>query len=266
MLSKLLKSADLRQLTSFVSPAFFDVMPMGKIWSRGRGLMTSRSSRTYRDALDQRARELARLPLAVRLAGDAPAPTPDLLGAGVDANAARVVTLYFEQLFSDTPTLLDLRASSCRMEGTTLGWDPSPWVCAWDPTFLRHLRELYVGFYGGDDPMFRRSLEALHIDVAEDLFRKHFGAEQTGLDFKMRDFVDTFHQVFLRCRDAKVELHADFLPLGVYLATLYEHLDGLSVRIDVRAAFERVQQAQQGHVGNGASPARSEHAREVPRD
>jgi hypothetical protein len=237
MLSKLLKSADFRQLTSFVSPAFFDVMPVRKIWSRGRSLMTSRGSSTYREAVARRTDELAKLPLAVGL-GRA-LPLPDALGSGIDANAARLVSLYFEQLFSDTPTLLDLRAASCKMAGATLTWDPAPWVCSWDATFISHLRQLYRGFYMDDDATFRRSLAALRIDVAEDLFRKHFGAEQRGLDFKMRDFVDTFHQVFVRCRDSKIELHEDFLPLGVYLATLYEHLDGLSVRIDVRAAFER---------------------------
>jgi hypothetical protein len=245
MLSKLLKSADLRQLTSFVSPAFFDVMPVRQIWSRGRSVMTSRSGETYRAALSQRADELALLPLSIQLA-DRP-PSDDGLGSGVDANAARLVTLYFAQIFSDSPTLLDLRRTSFREREAALTWDPAPWVCSWDPTFLLHLRQLYRGFYAGDDATFRRSLTALRIDVAEDLFRKHFGAEQAGLDFKVKDFVETFHQVFVRCRDRKIELHADFLPLGVYLATLYEHLDGLSVRIDVRAAFERVR-AQSSRV------------------
>jgi len=249
MLQKLLKSADLRQLTSFVSPAFFDVMPMGKIWSRGRALMTSRGSKTYRDAVEQRVAELARVPLAVRLGGGAFAPARDNLGAGVEANATRVVTLYFHQLFSDSPTLLDLRGGSCRMEGTTLGWDPAPWVCVWDPAFLNDLRMLYRGFYSGDDALFKRALVDLHIDHSEDLFREHFGAEQSGQSFKMRDFVDTFHQVFVRCKERKIALHPDFLALGVYLATMYEQLDGLEVRIDVRACFERVQQGQASSNG-----------------
>jgi hypothetical protein len=240
MLQKLLKSADLRQLTSFVSPAFFDVMPAGQIWSRGRGLITSRSRPTYTQAVQQRAAELAQLPLAVRLPGDVTQPVRDDLGGGVEANATRLVVLYFEQIFSDAPTLLDLRGSSCRTDGTTLGWDPAPWVCSWDKDFQAHLRELYLGFYGHDDAMFRRALTALKIEIAEDLFRQHFSAEQSGVDFAMRDFVDTFHQVFVRCKERKIRLHADFLPLGVYLATLYEHLDGIGVKVDVRSCYERV--------------------------
>jgi hypothetical protein len=254
MLQKLLKSADLRQLTGFVSPAFFDVMPMGKIWSRGRALMTSRGGSTYREAVAQRAAELARVPLSVRLPGAAFPPARDALGAGVESNATRVITLYFHQLFSDTPTLLDLRGSSCRMEGTTLAWEPAPWVCVWDRQFLSNLRDLYRGFYTGDDAMFKRALVELRIDLAEDLFREHFGAEQTGQSFHMKDFVDTFHQVFMRCKERKIELHADFLALGVYLATMYEQLDGLEVKIDVRACYERVQQAQASLNGHNATP------------
>lgn len=239
MLQKLLKSADLRQLTSFVSPAFFDVMPASQIWRRGRGLITSRTRPQYLDAVRQRAQELSRVPLAVRLGSDV-SPARDELASGIEGNAARLVTLYFQQLFSDSPTLLDLRAASCRTDGTTLGWDPAAWVCVWDPEFLQSLRQLYTGFYAHDDVTFRRALKDLHIDIAEDLFRKHFGAEQDGHAFAMREFVDTFHQVFVRCRDSKVRLHADFLPLGVYLATLYEHLDGIGVKVDVGACFERV--------------------------
>ncbi|MEY4509113.1 MAG: hypothetical protein RLZZ450_1235 [Pseudomonadota bacterium] len=203
--------------------------------------MTSRGNSLYREAVGERASELAKLPLAVKLVGGAFPPARDELGAGVQANATRLVTLYFQQLFSDKPTLLDLRASSCQMEGGFIGWDPAPWVCVWDAAFLRNLRELYQGFYAGDDATFTRSLVALHIDHSEDLFRKYFGAEQTGQSFKMKDFVDTFHQVFVRCKERKVELHPDFLALGVYLATMYDHLDGLDVRIDVRGCFERVQ-------------------------
>jgi hypothetical protein len=258
MFQKLLRSADFRQLTSFVSPAFFDVMPMGKIWSRGRALMTSRGSSSYRDALVRRARELAKLPLAIKLADAELVTVDDQLGSGLTADATRLVTLYFQQLFSDAPTLLDLRAASCRMQGSALRWDPAPWVCSWDAAFLRELRLLYRGFYAGDDDIFKSSLRALRIDGSEDLFRKHFGAEQSGQSFKMKDFVDTFHQVFVRCKDSKVELHPDFLALGVYLATMYDHLDGLDVRIDVRACFERVHAAQRETLATPASRAVSE--------
>jgi hypothetical protein len=248
MLYKLLKSTELRELTSFVSPAFFDVLPSRKIWTRGRSLITTRGSDSYRDAVQRRALELPQVPLSVRIVGNELPAAPDSLGAGENENATRLVTLYFHQLFSSTPTLLDLRSSSCGGEGAALTWKPAAWVCSWDESFLANLRTLYAGFYDGDDALFRHSLKSLRIDTSEDLFRRHFGGEQQGQAFKMRDFIDTFHEVFLRCRDAKVELHPDFLALAVYLATLYEHLDGRDVRIDVRACYQRARGQTQRHV------------------
>ena len=253
MLQKLLTSTDLRQLTSFVSPAFFDVMPARKLWSRGRALITTRARPLYQDAVKQRATELARVPLSVRLPSAPTAAVRDPLGADLTGNATRLVTLYFHQLFSDTPTLLDLRKASCRADDTTLVWDPAPWVCSWEPGFLHSLRALYRGFYADDDAVFRRALKELHIDRSEDLFREHFGAEQAGQSFAMRDFVRTFHEVFVRCRDSNTRLHEDFLPLGVYLATLYDHLDGLAMKVDVRGCFERAQHAGDAPQGNVSS-------------
>jgi hypothetical protein len=44
---------------------------------------------------------------------------------------------------------------------------------------------------------------------------------------------------FVLCRDAKQSLHADFLPLGIYLAALYDHLERIGVAVDVLGAFEK---------------------------
>ena len=89
-----------------------------------------------------------------------------------------------------------------------------------------------------DDAAFRKALAALHLDAAADLFLDHFGAgEQTAVRFEMAHFTRSFHAVFVRCRERGVQLHPNFVPLGVYLAALYEHLEGLDVPLDVRAAF-----------------------------
>jgi hypothetical protein len=254
MFSKLLKSADLRQLSSFVSPAFFDVLPARKIWSRGRALMISKSSNAYRDAVMARARSLQALPLAVALPGQQ--ATRDSLGDDVKAHATRLVTLFFEQLYSDTPTLIDLRGPSARDQKGQIAWDPSPWVVEWSPEFSSALRGLYEGFYAPDDALLTESLKALRIDIAEDLFRKHFGSHPEAQRFVMKDFVNTFHQVFVRCRDQKRELHEDFLPLGVYLATLYDHLDGLPVEIDVAGCYARARRRGKDARANGEMEAR----------
>lgn len=253
MFSKLLKSADLRQLSSFVSPAFFDVLPARKIWGRGRALMISKGSSEYRDAVAARASSLAGLPLSVALPSQAVAR--DSLGDDARAHATRLVTLYFEQIYSDSPTLLDLRAQNARDQHGQLAWDPAPWVCRWSPEFLGPLRGLYEGFYAPDDGLLRESLKALRIDIAEDLFRKHFGAHPEAQRFVMKDFVDTFHQVFVRCRDQKRELHEDFVALGVYLATLYDHLDGVPIEIDVAGCYARARKLSANARKNGAVEA-----------
>ncbi|HEX5658637.1 MAG TPA: hypothetical protein VFX59_15645 [Polyangiales bacterium] len=251
MFSKLLKSADLRQLSSFVSPAFFDVLPARKIWSRGRALMISKSSPEYRDAVSARARSLQAVPLAVELPGQP--VSRDTLGDDQKAHATRLVTLYFEQIYSDTPTLLDLRGQSARSRPGQLAWDPAPWVARWSPDFHTALRNLYEGFYAPDDALLTESLKALRIDIAEDLFRQHFGAHPEAQRFVMKDFVNTFHQVFVRCKEQKRELHEDFLALGVYLATLYDHLDGIPVEIDVAGCYARARRRAKEARTNGAA-------------
>lgn len=259
MFGKLLKNADLRQLSSFVSPAFFDVLPAHKIWIRGRSVLISKSSDDYRQAVASRARSLAALPLAVILPGQPGAG--DDLGSDQGAHAARVVSLFFAQIYSDTPTLLDLRRDSARDQQGQLTWDPAPWVSRWSPDFLRGLRGLYDGFYTPDEALLRQSLRALGIDLAEDLFRKHFGTHPERQRFAVKDFVNTFHQVFVRCRDAKRELHEDFLPLGVYLATLYDHLDGLDVEVDVPACHARARRAGSGlpRAERASKPGEARH-------
>jgi hypothetical protein len=251
MFSKLLKSTDLRQLSSFVSPAFFDVLPARKIWGRGRSLMMSKSSSEYRDAVAGRARELQALPLAVALPGQT--GSRDALGNDQRAHATRLVTLFFQQIYSDVPTLLDLRGESAKDRDGQLQWEPAAWVCRWSPDFVGAVRGLYQGFYAPDDALLKQSLKDLRIDIAEDLFRKHFGDHPEAQRFVMKDFVDTFHQVFVRCRDQKRELHEDFLALGVYLATMYDHLDGTPVEVDVAGCYARARRSTKDARSNGVA-------------
>ena len=50
---------------------------------------------------------------------------------------------------------------------------------------------------------------------------------------------EAFHDIFVRCRDQGVSLHRNFLPLGIYLACLHDHLGTLGGGpFDVRTAFE----------------------------
>jgi hypothetical protein len=240
MLGKILGSGQLGKLASFVSPAFFDVMPAKALWKRSRALLAgTRDREAFRLAVAARSSELERLLPAIELTDSAQRSHTPVSGGSAETRGARVVELYFHQLFHGSTALLDIRGPSFTASEDRLLWHPASWLATWSPDFISALRDIYRGFYKHDDDQFRRGLSALSLTHSEDLFRKQFGAGQDRVTFRTVDFVDTFHQVFQRCKQAHVSLHPDFLPLGIYLAALYDHLQDLAVPVDVAAAFER---------------------------
>jgi hypothetical protein len=249
MLGKLLSGGEFGQWASFVTPAFFSVMPSKPLWQRFKGLAQgTRDPELYAKVVRERQALLARSSLAVALKspGRQREPEhrePELSSVSGDAamapeaRAARVAALYFHQILHGEVTLLDLRHQAFSPEHP-LTWRPASWIAQWEPAFIEALRQMYVGFYRGDDSGFRAGLRALNLTHAEDVFKQHFGEGQRAVRFEVKHFVSTFHQVFVRCRDAHTSLHPDFMLLGLYLATLYDHLEQLGVAVDVAAAFE----------------------------
>jgi hypothetical protein len=248
MLGKLLSGGEFGQWASFVTPAFFDVMPTKALWHRFKELVRgTRDRELYAQVVRERQALLARSSLGVTLLGpEAPkaARQPEAAHAGeglaisAESRAARVVALYFHQILHGDTTLLDLRQASFSDQHPFV-WQPSAWIARWEPGFSAALRQIYAGFYRNDTAEFRAGLRALSLEHAEDVFRQHFGGEHGAVRFEVKHFVSTFHQVFLRCRDAHTRLHPDFLLLGLYLATLYDHLERLGVSVDVAAAYEQ---------------------------
>ena len=103
------------------------------------------------------------------------------------------------------------------------------------------MRALYRGFYLGDDVLFREGLAALGLAKAEDAIRAQFGeGQQRAVRFLLKDFQQKFQDVFVRCQETGSRIDTGFLSLGLYLATLYEHLDALGEPFDARAAFDAV--------------------------
>ena len=249
MIGKILGSGQLGKLATFVSPAFFDVMPARALFRRGKTLLAdTRDTHKIRELVSERARTLASSMPALRISlplhVDRPPPSVSGRDRSVDAwRASQVAQLYFRQLFLDTPngspaeTLLDLRASSFTSDGTQLVWSPAPWIATWSPEFLCPLRDIYRGFYQHDDALFRHGLTELRLEHSEDLFREQFGAGQDHVEFHVRAFIDVFQRVFERCKKHKTNLHPDFLPLGIYLAALYDHLQELAIAVNVADAF-----------------------------
>jgi hypothetical protein len=243
MFGKILMSGELGRLASFATPAFFDVMPRKALWARAKSLYAAtRDREAFRHAVAARSAQLESAMPHLKLVAERPAMrgTPASSAGEADRRATNVVELYFMQLFSDGVTLLDLRDSAFSFEDEPKAsfWHPASWLVQWSPEFIGPLRDIYRGFYTRDDELFRRGLGALSLLHSEDLFRAQFGGDQKQVRFRTAEFIRTFHQVFLRCKEAGTTLHPDFLPLGIYLAALYDHLEALAVPVDVAAAYQ----------------------------
>lgn len=241
MFLRMLRATEWGQLLDFVSPSFFEVLSARSLAGAARDLIaSSRDDAGMRAAAGAIANRIDARSIPIRLDLERGGET-SAAGRSEDARIARgqlVVRLYFEQLLGAETTLLGLRGHRFAVHGNTLQWSPARGFVRWDPAFLDAIRRMYQGFYAGDDVAFRTALTALHLDTAADLFLDHFGAgEQTAVRFEMAHFTKSFHAVFVRCRERGVRLHPNFVPLGVYLAALYEHLEKLDVPLDVRAAF-----------------------------
>ncbi len=239
MLGQILKSADWRELSHFVSPALFHIMPMRSLWRTAQDLNAYRADTQLRKSVTNQARaELETTDLGICL--QSPGARAREQGERDPTRRAHQVTaLYFYQLFVGEWSVLDLRQRAFTDHEDGLCWRPAAWLWRWDPHFLAALRDVYRGFYRDDDATFRRGLAELSLAPAESIFRQHFGENQRKVSFRSKDFVSTFHDVFKCCQRHNVSLDRSFLPLGLYLASLYEHLEALGVPVDVRECFMR---------------------------
>lgn len=239
MWKSIVRGTEWKQVADLASPSFFEVLP-GKALRRATGALTKNwfDGSGFADACGHRAETLASSDVQVRLGG------ADAGGElGREARGQRVLELYFHQLFAGGPVLLDLRPERFEACGDALCWSPKSLWYAFDDAFLAAMREVYAGFYADDDARFQAGLDQVGLRCAEDTFLEHFGAgDQRAVSFDVHAFTETFHRTFLSCRDQGATLHRDFVPLGLYLATLYVHLEELGGAFDVRAAYDRVAQ------------------------
>ena len=237
MWKSLVRGTEGRQIVDLASPSFFDVLP-GKALRRATGTLSKAwfDRDGFAEARAHRAETLDRADLGVRLG------EPEAHGAiDRETRGQRLLALYFHQLYAGGPVLLDLRPERFEAGIEQLRWNPKPLWYRFDEDFLGAMREIYAGFYAGDDARFEAGLDRVDLRCAEGTFLQHFGAgDQRAVAFDVASFTETFHQTFLSCRDGGASLHRDFIPLGLYLATLYVHLEELGGTFDVRAAFDRI--------------------------
>ena len=236
-LSKVLKGAEWSQVRDYLSPAILDVLSPADFRRQAVALGRPFIQRSYwkqgRDQILQALPEDFLEDEGLAASGSSQASNR--------VRAQKVLELYFYQIENFDSAILDLRSQSFSTNGEGLEWNPSSLLIHWEPEFIQGLRQIYRGFYGTHHEAFAAGLRSLNLLDAEDIFTKHFGeGNQTEVRFELTHFHDTFHQTFIRCKDHSVQLHRNFLGLGLMLASLYEHLEEMNVPCDVRAAYAKV--------------------------
>jgi hypothetical protein len=280
MFGTLLRQVELRHLTSFASPAFFDVFPRRALWSQGMAVLANqRNKQGFERCRAERQRALDRAGLRVRvwpspLADERELHVPDSIRS---AYAHSVLTLYFHQIFAGSSLLLDLSARAVRPArdhvrvsrveardaalvtepSVALDWRPSAWYVDLTPEFRDGLQLLYRGFYLADDASFDAGAAQLGLTPLRHLFREHFGERVTDMRFELKHFLDSFQRIFRFCKTHGIELRSDFVLLGACLSTLYENLERLDVRVDARHCFIEASRVSTGEsqraAGEGGS-------------
>jgi hypothetical protein len=234
MLWTLVKNTEWEPLLKLVSPAFFDVVPARMLFGELRGLSSRYlNSSASRDAKTARTAAMDREGLPFTLVSEL-ARTSDPVPEAVRGHD--LLTLYFHQVLGEGPVLLDLRRESFARVGDRWQWKPAPAIADWPADFRDGCRALYEGFYRDDPERFTLGARALGLGEAEAELRAQFGDARRVM-FSLRDFQDRFQRVFERCKATRSKIHPGFLTLGLALATLYEHLDGVGTPLDVNAAF-----------------------------
>ncbi len=220
MLKYLLGHSELSGLLHFVSPNLLKVVSIKEVIALANQLrLNSRNDDKWREVL-KRKPSFTKENVASK----------DLVLRGEE-----ILKIFFKQILTSNMWILDFRKENFYPDG---GWTPSALYAEVKPSFSNSLRELYQGFYSDDDKRFDAALETLSLTPAKDVLKKHFGVgDQTQVEFKLKNFQTTFTEVFDTCSREKLKLDTDFFVLGLALLTLYENLENLNVKLDVRKSF-----------------------------
>jgi len=245
-LMKGLRSSDWGMALDFLSPDFFKVVPTIGMTR----LLTVLSGNFVNSSLAAETRILW-APVLVKLddgfrfgrGADQPNSLPEQQGQ-------LILKLYFAAIIGPKPCFIDLRSNGFSSDQEGLLWNPQPWVFGFSNDFRLALQHIYQGFYEEQPTLFEEGLRALKLEHSKDVFLSIFGhVKQDSMYFRLPDFRNSFHQIFLSCRKHGTSLHPEFLPLGLLLFSLYEHAEKLDVALlpsqawkDVRKQFKSSQE------------------------
>jgi len=149
--------------------------------------------------------------------------------------------LYFVQLFRSESAILDLRPSRLGVDSERDAvWCPRPLYLQWDRQFLQALRDLYAGFFLGNDQRFRRGVSDLGLGTSGAQLLRHLGdGNQRSVRFRSADLRSTLREISATRSAEEPGLHGNFVAFGLYAASLHDLLESLDLRFDVRSAFMR---------------------------
>lgn len=249
---RLLAGSEWSHLLDLLTPALFDVISAKQLSVRAAEL--AKHWFDHAGALELIERldgDAVRVGLPVRVL---PAPirrsiVPFHVHAGGttgeprSSDGHRLLQYFFFQIYVSDTIFLDLRASRffASAHDDYVVFRPLPLWSHWKADFVEGIRQLYDGFYGTDPSLYEQAVKDLGIVAAKDVFERAFGGpKKHACSYQVADFRSTFHEVFVRCRDAKVAFHPDFVTLGIALATLYDNLETLGGTYDVGGQYERV--------------------------
>lgn len=246
---RILAGSDWSHLLSVLSPSFFDVISARELSVRAAELARNWFDRPgYLENVTRLSDRLTTHDLGISVVSSK--PTRSIVPFRAEplgqeecpraADGAGLLKFFFCQIAVSQTVFLDLReARFCRCTETgRLAFHPLPLWTHWRPDFAEGIRRLYAGFYSGQPDLFEQATRELGVSAANEVFRRAFGGENMrAARYSLSEFRDTFHQVFIKCRDAKAALHPDFVTLGVMLATLYDHLETLGGTYDVQGAY-----------------------------
>lgn len=168
----------------------------------------------------------------------------------IQSPGQRILEIYFLQLFCCKEVFLDLRKDrfSADQNGGIV-WNPNGLWYKFSDVFLSGIQELYAGFYTNSEESLQKGLFQLGLcadhmstearaELRELLFR-HFGEGKSApMKFQVSHFMSSFDNLFMFLKKHKLKLSEDFLFLGIYILTLYLHLETLGEAFDVCRAYQ----------------------------
>jgi hypothetical protein len=161
-----------------------------------------------------------------------------------------VLELYFAQIVNPSGLFLDLRRKHFAIdEKHIVTFTPNGFWVKWQEPFREGLLNIYTGYYEDRSDLIDKGLGQIGLINSEmspnevlevkNMLLAHIGGDYRQQKFLIADFTASFERFFNFLLDKKIRLSADFLYLGIYLASLYHCLQEEGGVYDVQQCFQR---------------------------